>query len=192
VVVVVTNACGSSAIRRTRCERRAGSSSEKTSSRSRSGGLASCAVTRSSSASFRRGSRPLLAARRERGQVPPGHHEREVVPVRPDQRRAVPDLLLGRLGEPALERVAGASPWNSGAFVTYSMPSAPAAASSGRDLGVRGRERAASRRAGRAAPRPRRRRRRGTAGPSSGARRARRSPRGSRAGGRCAAGARGP
>src|SRR6185436_17650021 len=52
-VVVVTNAWGSSAIRRTRWARRAGSSSEKTSSRSRRGWRASFAETRSSSASLR-------------------------------------------------------------------------------------------------------------------------------------------
>ena len=52
-VVVVMNAWGSAAIRRTRCDRRSGSSSEKTSSRSRSGGRPSIAVMTSSSASFR-------------------------------------------------------------------------------------------------------------------------------------------
>ena len=42
---------------------------------------------------------PLLAPRRERGERPAAHLEHEVVAVRPDQRRAVPDLLVGRLRE---------------------------------------------------------------------------------------------
>ena len=49
---MVTNACGRAEIRRTRCARRSGSSSEKTSSSSRSGGRPSCSVRRSSSASL--------------------------------------------------------------------------------------------------------------------------------------------
>ena len=51
--------------------------------------------------------RPLLAPRGEAGQVPDRpvvvQLEREVVTVRPDQGRAVPDLLVGRLDEPAGE-----------------------------------------------------------------------------------------
>ncbi len=49
---------------------------------------------------------PLLAARRERRQRPAAHLEHEVVAVRADQRGAVPDLLLGRLGEAAGQGVA--------------------------------------------------------------------------------------
>ena len=47
----------------------------------------------------------LLAARRECRQVAAGELERDVVTVRPDERGAVPDLLLVRLDEPSLERV---------------------------------------------------------------------------------------
>ena len=39
-------------------------------------------------------------------QVAPGKIEREVVAMRPDDRRAVPDLLLGRIGEPPRQCVA--------------------------------------------------------------------------------------
>ena len=48
----------------------------------------------------------LLAARGEPGQVPPGQVEGEVVAVRPDDGRAVPDLLLGGLDEAPGEGVA--------------------------------------------------------------------------------------
>ena len=44
---------------------------------------------------------PLLPARGESGQVPARQVEGEVVAVRPDDRGAVPDLLLGRLDEAA-------------------------------------------------------------------------------------------
>ena len=50
--------------------------------------------------------RPLLAARREAGQVPAVQVERQVVAVRPDERGAVPDLLLGGLGQAPGQRVA--------------------------------------------------------------------------------------
>ena len=51
-VVVVMNDCGSAAIRRTRCDRRSGSSSEKTSSSRSRGARPSIAVRTSSSASL--------------------------------------------------------------------------------------------------------------------------------------------
>ena len=94
-------------MRRTRCERRSGSSSEKTSSSRSSGGRPSSAVTTSSSASLR----ARIAVRcwpREAnvGEVAAAELEDEVVAVRPDERRAVPDLLLGRLGQAPGERVA--------------------------------------------------------------------------------------
>ena len=58
--------------------------------------------------------RPLLAARREPGQVAAAELEGEVVAVRADERRAVPDLLLGRLGEApgqgVARRLAGRAP----------------------------------------------------------------------------------
>src|SRR4029079_13026709 len=42
---------------------------------------------------------PLLATRGEGRQIPAVELEDEVVTVRPDQRRSVPDLLLGGLGQ---------------------------------------------------------------------------------------------
>ena len=119
-VVVVTNAWGSSAIRRTRCaapirvelaehvveqeERRA---AVELGQQVELGELE------------RQDRRPLLAARREAGQVAAAELERHVVAVRPDERRAVPDLLLGRLdkapGQRVAGRLAGTTP---GAFVT--------------------------------------------------------------------------
>src|SRR5438093_322185 len=48
---------------------------------------------------------PLLAARGEGRQVASALLEDHVVPVRPDERGAVPDLLLGRLHESTGERV---------------------------------------------------------------------------------------
>ena len=107
-----------SAIRRTRWARRAGSSSQKTSSSSRSGGRPSSAVSRSSSASLRARiavrcwPREANAARSR-----PSSSEREVVAVRADERRAVPDLLLGGLapaGAPG--RRAAVSPGGRGAL----------------------------------------------------------------------------
>ena len=41
------------------------------------------------------------------GQVAAVELEGDVVAVRPDERRAVPELLLGRLGQAAAERVGG-------------------------------------------------------------------------------------
>ena len=49
--------------------------------------------------------RALLAARGERGEVAAVELEGDVVAVRPDERGAVPQLLLDRLVEPASERV---------------------------------------------------------------------------------------
>ncbi len=49
---------------------------------------------------------PLLAARGERGQVAAGLLEGDVVAVRSDERRAVPDLLFGGLDQAAGERIA--------------------------------------------------------------------------------------
>ena len=84
-----------------------GSSSLKTSSSRSSGGRPSSAVRRSSSASLN----ARIAVRcwprdAKPGEVAAGELEREVVAVRPDERRAVPDLLLGRLDEPAGQGVA--------------------------------------------------------------------------------------
>ena len=106
-VVVVTNACGSAAIRRTRCERRSGSSSEKTSSSRRSGGRPSSAVSRSSSASLN----ARIAVRcwpRDANDASGRPPISNTMSSRcgPDQRRAVPDLLVGGLGEAAGQGVA--------------------------------------------------------------------------------------
>ena len=49
--------------------------------------------------------RALLSARGEPGQVATGEIEREVVSMRPDHGRPVPDLLLGGVDEPASEGV---------------------------------------------------------------------------------------
>jgi hypothetical protein len=85
-------------MRRTRWPRRAGSSSLKTSSSSSSGGRPSRVVRTSSSASLSaRMAVRCWPARRERGQVAAVRGERQVVAVRPDQRGAVPNLLVGRL-----------------------------------------------------------------------------------------------
>ena len=48
---------------------------------------------------------PLLAARGEGGQVAAVEAEDQVVAVRPDERGAVPDLLLGGLAQPPGQRV---------------------------------------------------------------------------------------
>ena len=50
--------------------------------------------------------RPLLAARGEPGEVATLELEDEVVAVRSDERRPVPGLLVGRLGQPPGQRVA--------------------------------------------------------------------------------------
>ena len=106
-MVVVTNACGSSAIRRTRCARRSGSSSLKTSSSRSNGGAA---VERGQQVELGelegQDRRALLAARRESGEVTTAELERDVVAMRPDERGAVPDLLVGRLDEPTRQGVA--------------------------------------------------------------------------------------
>ena len=106
-VVVVTIAWGSASMRRTRCERRSGSSSLNTSSSSSSGGRA---VERREEVELgeleREDGRALLAARREGGEVPTVDLEDDVVAVRPDERGAVPELLLGGLAQPAPQRVA--------------------------------------------------------------------------------------
>ncbi len=49
---------------------------------------------------------PLLAARGEPGEVPAGQLEGQVVAMRPDQGRAIPDLLVGGLGKASDQRVA--------------------------------------------------------------------------------------
>ena len=131
-VVVVTNACGRLAIRRTRWARRSGSSSEKTSSRRSSGGRPSCSVSRSSSASLNARIAVRCWPREAKPrQVAAAELEHEVVAVRPDQRRPVPDLLLRRLDETAGRASRGDSPGSAGAFVTYPTPSRAAPASSG-------------------------------------------------------------
>ena len=104
--VVVMKAWGSSAMRRTRWPRRAGSSSLKTSSSSSSGGRPSSAVSRSSSAS--------LKARIAVRCCPREANVARSRPPRPKTRssrcgptsvRAVPDLLLGRLAQAPRQRV---------------------------------------------------------------------------------------
>ena len=109
--------------------------------------------------------------------------------MRADQRRAVPDLLLGGLHEPPGERVARRLPgqWRRVRLVAQGQPAGRGLL--GGDLGVGRRERAGERpRAAGAARRRSRRRRRGTRRPRSAARRATRRPRGSRGGGCSAAG----
>ena len=141
-MVVVTNACGSAAIRRTRCARRSGSSSENTSSSRSSGGRPSSAVSRSSSASLKREDRgPLLTARRERGERRGRPARTQVVAVRPDQRGAVPDLLLGGLGEAAGEGVARRLAGQLRGVRRVAQAQAPRGGLVGRDLGVGGGER---------------------------------------------------
>ena len=80
--------------------------------------------------------RPLLAARGERREVAAVELEHEVVAVRPDERRAVPDLLLGRLREPPGERVPGrlAGEWRGVRHVAERQPAGRRLV--GGDLGV--------------------------------------------------------
>ena len=109
--------------------------------------------------------------------------------MRPDERRAVPGLLLRRLLEAAASASRADSPGGAGAFVAYARRSGPAAASSGAISRVRGGQRPGEARGARwrsstTAPPAR-----GTSGPRSGARRGSPAPRGSPAAGRCAAGA---
>ena len=137
-VVVVTNAWGSAAIRRTRCDRRSGSSSEKTSSRSRSGGRPSCSVSRSSSASLK----ARIAVRcwprdanpaRSRSSSP----EDEVVAMRPDRAssRSRPPSRRSRRG--AGRGRPAATPRGVPARSSRSATASRAAAGLlGRDLGV--------------------------------------------------------
>ena len=134
---------------------------------------------------------PLLAARRERGQVAAGLLEDHVVAVGPDERGAVPDLPLGRLGQAPLERVPGRLPGR-GRRVRR-VAEAAAARRPPRPVRSRRGPGRAGRRAPRGAPAARRRsrrRRRGSSRPRTGARPGRRPPRGSPAGASCAAGAR--
>src|SRR5688572_10288483 len=49
---------------------------------------------------------PLLPARSEPGEIAAGQVERNVVAMRPDHRRAVPYLLVGRVDQPPGECVA--------------------------------------------------------------------------------------
>ena len=76
---------------------------------------------------------PLLAARGEAREVASVELEDEVVAVRPDERRAVPDLLVGGLGEAARQRVARrlAGEWRRVRRVAQRQP-APAAPRPGR------------------------------------------------------------
>ena len=105
--VVVMRAWGSSAMRRTRCPRRAGSSSLKTSSSRSSGGRpSSCRQEIELGQLEGQDGGALLPARREGRQVAPVEAEDQVVAMRPDQSGAVPDLLLGRLAQPPGQRLA--------------------------------------------------------------------------------------
>ena len=190
-VVVVTNACGSAAIRRTRCDAavRVELAEDVVEEQERR-----AAVERGQDVELGelegQDRRPLLAARGEARQVAAVELEDEVVAMRPDQRRAVPDLLLGGLGEPARQRVAWrlAGEWRRVRRVAQGQPRRRGLV--GRDLRM-GRRRAArpASRAGAAARRRWPPRRRGTPRPRTAARRARRPPRGSPAAGCCAAGA---
>ena len=173
-VVVVTNACGRAAIRRTRWTAGPGRAREKTSSSRSSGGRPSRAVRRSSSASLRARiavrcwPREANAARSR-----PAELEGDVVAVRPDERGAVPDLLLGRLDEPALERVPWRLPGQRRRVGHVAQPRAASAPSSGSDLGMGRGQRLGKRLEERAGARPRScRPPRGTRRPSSAARRA--------------------
>ena len=76
--------------------------------------------------------RPLLAARREAREVAAVELEDEVVAVRPDERRPVPDLLVGGLREPAGQGVPRRLPgeWR-GVGRVAQRQSRPSAASSG-------------------------------------------------------------
>ena len=161
-VVVVTNAWGSSPMRRTRCARRSGSSSLKTSSSSSSGGRPSAAASRSSCGQLEgEDRRALLAARREAGQVAPVELERDVVAVRPDERRRrsrAPSRRSRRAGAGGRRAVV-----SSGRRRRVGQVAQLEAALAGRDLGVRRGERPGQRRERRAPPvddlrRPRRRR----------------------------------
>ena len=136
-VVVVTNDWGSAAMRRTRWPRRSGSSSEKTSSRSRSGARPSSSVSRSSSASLneriavRCWPRDAKPARSR-----PAELEDEVVAVRPDERGAVPDLLVGGLGEAAGQRSRGGLARGRGRIRRVAHAQRRGRGLVGRDLGV--------------------------------------------------------
>ena len=190
-VVVVTNAWGRAAIRRTRCDRRSGSSSENTSSSRSSGGRPSRAVRRSSSASLkariavRCWPRDANAARSR-----PASSNDDVVAVRPDERRAVPDLLLGRLDEPPRERVPRRLPGECRRVRHVAHRERRLGTLVRSDLGMGGSQGLAERlEEAQALGHDRRRRRRGTRRPRSAARRATQLPRGSPAAGCCAAGA---
>ena len=137
-VVVVTKACGSVAIRRTRWARRAGSSSEKTSSRSRSGGLPSSPARRSSSASLR----ARIAVRcwpREANEESSRPSSAKARSSRCGPTRVVP--FQSSFSAVSRRRRAsaapGVSPASAGAFVDVRQPQD---ALLGRDLGVRRRQ----------------------------------------------------
>ena len=118
VVVVDTNACGSAPIRRTRWARRSGSSSENTSSSKSNGGWPVDPGQQVQLGELERQDRgALLAARGERRQFALAADEHDVVAVWPDQRRAVPHLLLTRVDETAAQCVACRFPSSGSAFV---------------------------------------------------------------------------
>ena len=135
---------------------------------------------------------PLLAARREPRHVAAVEAEDEVVAVRADERRAVPDLLVGRLGEAPGEgvprRLAGECRRVRRVRDRQPGRARPRPGRSRRGPGPAARQ---GPRAGAAARRRSPRRRRGTTRPRSGARRGRPAPRGSPGGGCSAAGASG-
>jgi hypothetical protein len=85
--------------------------------------------------------RALLAARGETGQVATGELEREVVAMRADDRRPVPDLLLGRLDQPSSECVAWPLPGKGRGVGDVSRGQASGCRLVRRDLAMRGSER---------------------------------------------------
>ena len=192
-VVVVMNAWGSAAIRRTRWARRSGSSSEKTSSSRRSGGRPSSDGQQVQFGQLEREDRgPLLAARRETGEIAaprartrgrPDADRRAWSRSRPPCRPSRPAVGPGRPA--ATRRGVPARSSRSGPEARSRPPR--------RGRSRRGRPPAArpARPAGRGAARRSRRRTRRTSCPSSAARRVTLPPRGSRAAGCCAAGASG-
>ncbi len=96
---------------------------------------------------------PLLSARSECRQVPTGHVEDEVVPMRTDERAPVPDLFLRGLGEAPVSASRGVSPGSRGAFVEYLIVSLPSVGAISRLAASRGAA-SSSRRRSRAATIP--------------------------------------
>ena len=191
-VVVVTNACGSSAIRRTRCDATLGVElAEHVVEEQQRRTAVELGQEVELGELEGEDRRALLATRREAGEVPAGQLERQVVAMRPDQRRAVPDLLLGGLGQPPRQRVARRLAGERRGVRHVAQRQAAGRRLVRGDLAVRGRSGAArvsSRRSRAATTRPPVSR---NVRPRTAARRGSPAPPGSRAAGCCAAGASG-